>query len=186
MNELSLPVKFGFLGAASERKGFLKYLAVVADISKRFPGLASFHLIGRIRKDQKNLNLPGIESLVEKPETKRLTRDEYIEKLNNLHYVCLFYEKAYEFTASGVLLDCISYNKPIIATPLPIFNKLFQDFGNIGYLCRDIECSEVIEQIIKECNTDKYASQVHNMQKVKNVRTPESLSEKYSELVRLI
>ena len=36
-DSLSIPINFGFLGLATEHKGFLVYLNVAADISKRFP-----------------------------------------------------------------------------------------------------------------------------------------------------
>ncbi len=75
--------------------------------------------------------------LSEMPGTERMSRDEYINRLKNLHFVCLFYDKYYEFSASGVLMDSIAWGKPIVATRLPIFENLENLYGDIGYLCRN-------------------------------------------------
>ena len=51
----NLPIQFGFLGLATEQKGFFKYLKVASEISTQFCGLAEFHVIGRLHNDYKDL-----------------------------------------------------------------------------------------------------------------------------------
>ncbi len=184
-NNFNPPIQFGFLGFATKHKGFLKYLSVASDISKRFPGLANFHVIGRVNNQYKYLNIPEMAFLKSKAGTERLSREEYVERLNKLHFVCLFCEdRHYEFSASGVLLDSIAWQKPIIATQLPIFENLEHRFGDIGYLCKHDEFSETIGTILRKIDSNRYNRQVLNVRQVKSSRTPESLARKYRELVK--
>ena len=106
-----------------------------------------------------------------------------VNRLKKLHYVCLFYDKYYELSASGVLMDSIACGKPIIGTKLPILKTIEQRFGDIGYLCRKNEFSKTIGSIIKKNDSGRYRRQVFNMSKVKASRTPEKLATKYLRLV---
>jgi glycosyltransferase involved in cell wall biosynthesis len=186
MNNFDPPIQFGFLGVASEKKGFSKYLTIASEISKRFPGQAKFHVIGRISAKYRRANLPKMAVLSEVPRTERMSRFEYVNRIKGLHFVCLFYDKKYEFSASGVLMDSIAWGKPIIATQLPIFKTLQQRFGDIGYLCRINELSKTISSIIQTNDSDRYKRQVLNMSRVKTSRTPETLAMKYLELVNCL
>jgi glycosyltransferase involved in cell wall biosynthesis len=186
INKLKPPIHFGFLGRASEKKGFSEYLNVASEISKLFSGLVQFHHIGRVSGNYRLANHLKMVSLCETSETQRMNRNEYVNRLMNLHFVCLFFDKYYETSASGVLLDSIAFKKPIIATQLPIFMNIQKRYGDIGYLCRNNEFNEIIGTIIKEIDSDRYKQQVENLSKVKTSRTPEKLATKYLELVKLL
>ena len=183
-NNLNLPIQFGFLGLATEHKGFHKYINVASEISAKFPGLANFHVIGRVGKKYDHLNIAEMNFLSTKPGPERLNRDQFVRLLNKLHFICLFFEdRYYEFCASGVLLDAKKWEKPVIATQLPIFKNIEREFGDIGYLCRNGEFSETIRTIMSKVDTERYKNQVQNMRHVKRSRTPEALANKYRELV---
>jgi glycosyltransferase involved in cell wall biosynthesis len=180
------PIQFGFLGRVSEHKGFRDFLSVASDISKQFPGQANFHIIGSFIQGKNYPNIPEFAFLSTKPKTDKLSREEYIQKLNKLHYVCFFYGSYYEFCASGALLDCVALEKPIIASKLPIFENLSKRYGDIGYLCRNGEFSKTVAAILGKIDSDHYMRQVLNMHQVRISRTPESLSLKYRELVECL
>ena len=177
------PIQFGFLGLASEQKGFSEYLAVASEISKRFSGQVKFHLIGRISDKKKRANHSKIAFLSDTPSTERLSRIEYVNRLKHLHFVCLFFNEYYECCASGVLMDSIAWGKPIIASELSIFKTIQKKFGDIGYLCRNREFSQAISSIIQKNDPHRYKHQVDNMNRAKISRTPETLAVKYLELV---
>jgi glycosyltransferase involved in cell wall biosynthesis len=185
-NNIDPPIQFGFLGRASEKKGFSNYLSVASEISERFSGKAKFHLIGWISDKQRRANYSKITFLNETPGVERMSRNEYVNRLKNLHFVCLFFDEYYECCASGVLMDSIAWGKPIIATQLPIFKNIQNRFGEIGYLCRNNEFSETISSIIQKNDSDRYKRQVSNMNHVKVSRTPEILAMKYIELVNCL
>ena len=186
INNFNPPIQFGFLGRATEKKGFSKFLTVASEISKRHSGQVKFYLIGRISDKHRCASHPKIGFLSEIPGTERMSRNEYVNRLKSLHFVCLFYDKYYEFCASGVLMDSIAWGKPIIATQLPIFKTIQQRFGDIGYLCSNNEFSETISSIIQINDYDRYKRQILNMSHVKASRTPETLAVKYLELVNCL
>ncbi|MDR4498062.1 MAG: glycosyltransferase [Candidatus Scalindua sp.] len=186
-NVLNPPIQFGFLGLATKHKGFLKFIDVASEISAEFPGLANFHVIGRVGRQYDYLNMAEMDFLSTTPGNERLSRDEYARLLNKLHFICLFCEdRYYEFSASGVLLDAIAWEKPVIATRLLIFKNIEREFGDIGYLCKNGEFSEIIRTILKEMNRDRYKCQVLNISRVKKSRTPESLAKYYRNTVEKI
>jgi glycosyltransferase involved in cell wall biosynthesis len=182
-NWLSLPIHFGFLGHVTHRKGFPLYLKVAADISKRFPGQVKFHVIGRVSERYKQPNPSEMTFLSDLPDTRRLDRSEFIRRLNQLHFVCMFFDEAYEYTASGVLLDCIAFGKPIIATRLTTFENLENRYGDIGYLCEPHEIVETISSMVKQNDSDRYKEQVSNLLRIKESRSPAALSIRYRELI---
>ena len=180
------PFHFGFLGRATEQKGFSTYLAVASEILQRFPGKAKFHLVGRISDRQKRTIRSKLGFLDETPGMERMSRNEYLKRLMKLHFVCLFYNQYYRDCASGVFLDSIASGKPIIATKLPIFTNIQKRFGDIGYLCLSNEITETISHIIQTNDTDRYKRQVFNIEQVKASRTPEALAPKYLKLVNFL
>jgi glycosyltransferase involved in cell wall biosynthesis len=182
-NNFDPPIQFGFLGRASEKKGFSNYLSVASEISQRYSGKVKFHFIGWISDKQRRANHSKIAFLNETPGEERMSRNEYATRLKNLHFVCLFFEKYYECCASGVLMDSIAWGKPIIATQLPIFQAIQNRFGDIGYLCGNNEFHETISSIIQKNDCDRYKRQIANVNRVKISRSPEMLAEKYFELV---
>ena len=186
INDFEPPIQFGFLGRASEKKGFSEYLKVACQISKRFSGQVKFHVIGTISDKFRHINQSKMTFLSETPKTQEMSRNEYVNRLKNLHFVCLFHDQYYESCASGVLMDSIAWEKPIIATQLPIFRALQKRFGDIGYLCRNNEFSETIDSIIRINDSERYKRQGVNMSHVKATRAPEALSMKYLELVNCL
>lgn len=183
---LDIPVQFGYLGRATQKKGFSKYLDVASEISAQFPGQANFHFIGRVSDKFRYKNRSKMAFLTEVPGKERLSRAEYVDRLKCLHYVCLFYSDFYEFCASGILMDSIAWEKPIIATKLKMFKNLQEKFGDIGYVCSKNEIAETIKAILRQKDSNRYKRQVLNMRRVKTSRTPETLAGQYTELVRLL
>ena len=177
------PIQFGYLGRATEKKGFSEFLKVASEISRRFCDQVKFHHVGPLPDKIRHANHSKMAFLNEIPGTEEMSRNEYISRLKSLHFVCLFHDKYYESCASGVLLDSISQKKPIIATKLPIFATIEQKFGDIGYLSEKNEFSETISSIIRKKDSERYKRQVINMSHVKESRVPETLAIKYLELV---
>jgi len=150
-------------------------------MSKKFSQFVEFHVIGRILDNGQKLEMDGLSS---KPDTGRLSRNEFVRRLKSLHFTCFPYIKNYyELSPSGTLLDAIAWEKPIIASRLPIFEKLFSRFGDIGYLYEnEAEFSQIIEKIIKEADVARYRKQVMSIREVKCSRTTKSLACTYRGL----
>ena len=152
----------------------------------RFSEKVKFHHIGPLSDKIRHANQLKMTFLNETPGSEEMSRYEYVNRLKHLHFVCLFHDRYYESCASGVLMDSIAREKPIIATQLPLFKSMQQKYGDIGYLCRENEFSETISSIIQINDSDRYKRQVLNMANVKASRTPETLAKKYLELVNCL
>jgi len=180
--KLSSPVKFGFLGVANEVKGFPAFSKLAADMSTEHPGKAEFHVIGRLPPDANSK--PEMEFLTTKPTTERLSRDEYIERIKPLHFIIMPYHRDYyELSPSGTLLDAIAWQIPIIATRLPIFERSFKNYGDVGYLItNEKELLAIVESLVERLDAGRYARQVSNLHKARLARKPEALADVYREI----
>jgi hypothetical protein len=103
-----------------------------------------------------------------------------------LHYVVLPHEAAsYTLTASGVLLDAIAWEKPVIARKMPIFEAIFERHGDIGYLFEnDAELTGIVEQIVKAPDKSRYQRQQLNLRGLRKARAPESLAGGYRDICK--
>jgi len=180
------PVHFGFLGLANESKGFPVFVKLAQDTVEQYGDQAEFHAIGRVPSDG---SVDGkIEALVTKPGVERLSRKTYIHKVSQLHFIIFPYvAKHYQLTASGTLLDALAWAKPLIARRIELFENMFCEFGDIGYLfSTDFELKSIVERIVQEMDLDRYHQQVLNIQHARCSRDPKILSVDYQKICQEI
>jgi hypothetical protein len=179
---LSKPIRFGFLGLADKAKGFPVFLELANGIMVNHKKDAEFHVVGRFPENTADMN--GTEALATKPGTELMSRTKFAAGLRPLHFVVLSHEAAtYALTASGVVLDAIAWQKPIIARRIPIFEAMFKRYGDIGYLFSDdSELRDIVERILAAADTLRYQRQASNLQMARKARDPESLTAAYREL----
>ena len=174
------PFRFGFLGRTIREKGFDSYLQLASEIKDKLPGRAEFHVIGFVPDGQSKFEM---NSLDVPPLQTPLDRKQYVYGLKRLHFVCLPYKDHYQLSPSGVLLDAVAFKKPLIASRLPIFEDLFHQYGDIGYLFDDeAELCDIIKKIMQEANAQRYMDQVINLKKLRLERHPRFLSDKYRNI----
>lgn len=179
---LTEPIRFGFLGTALKSKGYSLFVEVANTITAKFGRRAEFHVIGRCPEESRSVK--GTDVLTTQPASAQLTREEFIRGVAPLHFIVLPYEAAnYTLSASGVLLDAIAWQKPVIARGIPPVRAMFQKYGEIGHLFdQDSELSAIIEQILHASDTSRYRRQVLKLWDVRKARNPETLAAAYREL----
>jgi hypothetical protein len=182
--ELTVPIRFGFLGLVSKAKGFPLFVRLADELTAKNGEAAEFHVIGHFLGDGTGVNTP--KSLATKPGGSQMLRVDFIRRLSALHFVVLPYELGpYTLTASGVLLDAIAWEKPVIARKIPIFEAMFEKYGDIGYLFGDdTELVEIVEKILKSPDRSRYRNQVQNLRNARKTRAPEMLAATYREMCR--
>lgn len=182
--DFSKPIRFGFLGTALKIKGYPLFVEVANVITEKYGKRAEFHVIGRCPEESKCVN--GTDVLATPPAAGQLDRDDFIRGVAPLHFVVLTHEAApYTLAASGVLLDAITWQKPVIARRIPTFEALFEKYGDIGYLFSDdAELTGILEQILQTVDKSRYHRQVLKLQEVRKSRDPETLAATYRELCR--
>lgn len=183
LNRISFkpPYCFGFLGLVTEAKGFDIFNRVASKIIEKFQAQVEFHAIGHLSNNSPRFEMSSLKT---QPGIARLSREDFILNLESLHYVCLpFKREHYELSPSGILLDAIAFCKPLIASRLPIFEDLFDQYGDIGHLfSNEAEFYEIIENIIKESDSIRYNNQVLALQELKKMRDPKALAYKYKSI----
>jgi glycosyltransferase involved in cell wall biosynthesis len=180
---LEAPLQFGFLGLATKQKGIFAFIDVAAKVKNKFAEKADFHVIGRLHQDIDTEYLPAIDCLTTKPSKLRLKRELYEKLVRRMHYVCLFFEgRQYDVTASGVLLDCIGREKPIVTSDIALFHRLEEQYGDIGLICKDGNYEKMIAKLIENPDPQRYRRQVENLRKAKNARSPSQLALKIKAL----
>ena len=179
---LSVPLRLGFLGLASDAKGFPVFVATANGVRAKYGNQVEFHTIGRLPADCSRVT--GMEALATKPGMQRMGRSEFVLGVKQLHFVVLPHRATpYGVSASGTLLDAMAWGKPVIARRIPIFERLFEKHGDIGYLFReDFELKVIIEQMLETPDKSRYEDQVINVRNARRCRTPELLALSYREI----
>jgi len=180
--DLSEPIRFGLLGTALKSKGYPLFVEAANAITVKYGRRAEFHVIGRCPEESKGVK--GTEALATQPAASQLTREDFVRGVQPLHFVVLPYERApYTLSASGVLLDAIAWQKPIIARRMPMFEAMFERHGDIGYLFDDnSELSGILQQILEAPDGSRYRRQALTLRDVRKSRDPETLAAVYREL----
>lgn len=176
------PVRIGFLGLATRQKGIDLFLQLARTCKDRLDGGVAFHIVGRLADKVGEADLSGLAS---PPSSDRLDREDYLRGLTALHYICLPYQgRQYRFSASGVLLDAVAWRKPVIALRVPIVEDLFRHYGDIGYLCDDVdEMFDAVTSIERSFDPDRYDRQVTALTAIRDARLPRSLAARYRDVV---
>jgi glycosyltransferase involved in cell wall biosynthesis len=182
--DLSEPIRFGFLGFAIKIKGYPLFVKLANEVSAKYGQRAEFHVIGHLPVDGTPVN--GTKALATKPAGMRLTRANFIRGVTPLHFIVLPHEATpYTLTASGVLLDAIAWEKPVIARKIPIFEEIFEKYGDIGHLFSDdTELRNIVEQILQAADKSRYRRQVLNLRRLRKSRSPEVLAAAFREMCR--
>jgi len=176
------PIRIGLVGLATAAKGTELFLDIAREMTAHFPGKVTFHHVGRLTPDA---NPAPFAVLADPPSTAHLSRAQFTARLAALHYVFLpIREGYYNLSASGALLDAMTWAKPVIARALPVVAPHFRRFGDIGYLCdSDAGMRAAVETILTEMDADRYARQVAAMQALRAARTPAALAGTYRALI---
>lgn len=115
--------------------------------------------------------------------TGKLSLADYNSKIQALDYILFFFPaSSYKLTASGALCDAIAHGIPVIAIENDYFRWVFQEVGNIGYLCKDIdEMVAVIQRTILEQGGSDYNEFVANIKKARILFSKENVMQVMNE-----
>lgn len=181
--KLTRPVRIGFVGQATAAKGISAFLDAARRLKERRGTSVEFHLVGRSMPGSNAADFAVLDSPVNEDH---LPRQTFLEQLGALHFVFLPYQPGYyNLSASGALLDAITWLKPIIATRIPIVGNLFERYGDIGYLCDDPDqMVQAVERVIDAADADRYQRQRAALSQARTARLPEQLAQQYRAILR--
>jgi hypothetical protein len=171
------PVHIGMIGVASMEKNS-QLLFGLADRLRNecLSGKVIFTIIGKNENisdayQNEYVEIVGKEGMV--------TRPVFEQQIGSIHFSIFFYSnEAYQLSSSGALLDAIEFEKPLIALRNDLFESIFSEAGEIGYLCNSVD--EMYDLIIRfsggNMDIDRYNSMKGNMRKYKSNTTLDILS----------
>ena len=179
---LASPIRFGFVGQATEAKGITSFLAIARAMKARHGAAAEFDVIGRA--DPRHPP-PDASDLIAPVATAYLTREEFTRRLAALHYVVLPLQGAYyRLAASGALLDAVTWLKPVIAGRVPIVEHWFAH-GDIGHRCADEAAMlALIDAILTGPDPARYTAQVATLRSARDTRSSAATADRYTALLR--
>jgi hypothetical protein len=174
---IGYPAGLGMLGAITEAKGFPTYAELAAKLTPKHGSRLHFHIVGRISRQFEKFDFTCFEPPVSFVDIPRKT---FIERARHLHFVCFPLQgDYYSLAASGTLIDAITLRKPIIALSSLLLEPLFEEFGDIGYLCKDkVEFEAVLLGISADFDPGRYSRQVEAITRLYLSRTTEALTAK--------
>ncbi len=174
--DLKPPIRFGFLGLASTQKGFPIFAKLAQESTSLYHEQVEFHAIGRVPSNESMLL--NMDALGTKPGMERLSRQDYVHAVEQLHFIIFPYLASnYELNSSGTLLDALAWAKPLIARKIPLFEDMFLKYGDIGYLfSTDEELLSIVGRIVQGTDVVRYRQQCLNFEKAQCSRSPQTLS----------
>jgi hypothetical protein len=178
----TLPLRIGLVGQATDAKGIGPFLTLARALKARHGNKLAFEVVGRAP--------PGSDlgrfAVLDEPVTHdHLPREAFCARLARLHYVCLPLQPGYyNLSASGALIDAITWLIPVLASRVPITEDAFARFGDIGYLCEDADAmNAVIETLLERPDPERYSRQVSALRRARDARMPDALANDYRNIL---
>lgn len=108
-----------------------------------------FHAIGHFQCDCSPFINAGIN--IPSNPTKPLSEAEFCKSVASLDFILLLYPTdTYRLIASGAILDCLRFRRPVIALRTDYFDYLFRKFGAFGYLANNLE---ELQSLLRRANS---------------------------------
>lgn len=176
------PWRFGLIGQATKAKGIEVFLDLATRTKARFGERVEFYVIGGFRHDMEQAQL---SALAHPPDYSVLTRAAFTARLAAMHYILMpLAPEYYALSASGAVVDAITWEKPMIATPIPIIDDLFARWGDLGQLCAGAEeMAAALARVVENPDPARYAAQQETLHRVRESRAPARLAAGYAALV---
>lgn len=180
----SLPVTITSAGVGSLKKGTGDFFKLAETVSQQYGKSVLFIYAGRLADKELSTRIPEcVNALIDQ---EMLSQIKYKEVLQHTDYLVFFYPpNSYKFGVSGVFLDAIKYEIPVIAISNEFFEYCVDNIGKIGWLCSN---TEEIEDTIKRIIKDPPLQELHeirlNYKHFKQQYTPEAQASRLAEILK--
>jgi hypothetical protein len=178
-------VRIGCFGVGHSDKGTTLLFEMAERIESLRPGSkVEFVLVGHI-VDKRLKGIPFGRVSVPSPN-EPMSREEYERTIKNMDYAIFFHRAdEYDLRASGTLFDAFSHVKPLIALSTPLFEYYVRRFGDIGYLCRDLDqMRDKILEILETLPVDDYNRQRQNILRGRKSMSKAELGRQLADALR--
>ena len=160
----SISTRISFPGTFSLDKGADDFTLLAETLShlKQF----EFRVIG---KSTSEIEIKNTNIFTVPPASHLLARSEFNNLIEQSHFIFLGHNpKIYKWAASGVYLDALAFEKPIIARRSDFFENEFEKYGALGILFDSIEQLQSI--LCQGITNEQYANYKSNVIRAKEGR----------------
>jgi hypothetical protein len=153
-------VRFGFLGV-SLNKGFDEFMSLARRL-RASGASARFSMVGTINH---MADVASFQDILPDAGSSPITAEEYHRRAGGLTYVVwTAAPRDYDLRASATFVDAMSFGKPGIYLRNRYVEHYFQRFGDIGYLCEDVESMyRVMKDVSDRFPLERYQEQSRNI-----------------------
>ncbi len=176
-----LTVCFGFLGV-SLNKGFDVFVSLARRL-RRSDAVALFSMVGTVNDSHEGESYGDI---LPNAGCAPITEEEYRRRMEELTYIVWTAPPGdYELRASATFVDAMAYGKPGIYLRNRYVEYYFRLFGDIGYLCDDVESVfRVMCEVSARFPRERYLEQVKNIAVARECFSPERVGARLRDLFR--
>jgi hypothetical protein len=119
------------------------------------------------------------------------SKDEPLDEINyknyflKVNFIILFYPPdSYKLTYSGVFLDAVKFEKPIIAIRNEFFTYYFDKYGDMGWLCDDYnDVLRLVTKLSVNVDAEELKKFNKNIQKLKSELSVDNLSVRLKKII---
>jgi hypothetical protein len=164
-------LRIGFLGFATEDKGYPSFLALARAAQARNAGQFEFRAIGGLA------NHAGGEMGLVTSAGLGLDRQAFLAEVRALDFAFLALDdRRYTLTSSGSAVDCFAALKPVIALDGAAV-RYYAQSPPIGYIARDAtELVRLLDDPGTLANAARYATYRANLHLLRAARSPQALA----------
>lgn len=174
---LSLPRKVHYVGGLRRDKGMEMFPEALRRLT-RHDGCGSQFALGVYGSMPRDLHQrlpspqPGLAV-----ENAFLDDDEYLEVLKAAHFVLLTHTEEFFPKVSGVLMDAIALQRPVVASNIDIMRYYFEEYGPMGILFREGDADDMVHAITESAavTREEYRSWCSNMKDFSTDRSKRKL-----------
>ncbi len=201
-DKIKQKIRFGFLG--SDLKGFERFETLANEFAtNNNVGNAEFQFVGHLYPSKHGIIrriFPSKNSVryfkylkqgsgdaVLGLSYKPLTSEEYRSRVNNVTYVIWAGDpERCKLAGTGTFIDTLSFVKPGIFLRNTYIEHYFNEMGDIGYLCNNLqEMKELIRAIIKKFPEEKYREQCKNIISKRSIFDPNNVARQIKDIFAL-
>lgn len=170
-------------GVGSFKKGTNNFFILAQTLNEKYSHLVNFVYAGRIADNELKEQIPLCVEI--HTDNNMLQPYEYQQLILQTDYLIFFYPaNTYKFGVSGVFLDALKYEIPIIAIENDFFNYCQKKIGHIGWLCSDMEAlKKTVIELIEAPPTQELIDIKNNYRIFKETITPTQQAKKLAKIL---
>jgi len=183
VDDQNLPITITSAGVGSINKGTHDFFNVAKSLCQLPATSVQFVYAGRLADGELKNNIPAcVRAIVDED---MLTPAKYQEVLLRTDYLVFFYPAdSYKFGVSGVFLDAIKYEIPIIGIDNDFFKFCTDTIGKVGWLCNDAnEIEKRIKEIVANPPQQDLTEIKANYKRFKQQHTTAALSDRLAKIL---